>query len=143
MPISLNVSISSYLCKINVVSIMLVCAVIGRELLVSGLREWMATRGARATVKVSFIGKLKTALQMISMALLLSSYETVSDTFPLLSVLPPLNTPFTLPIAFPLPTIFQTALILFYVSSWLSITSAIQYLKAAWPVLVNPTAAAI
>ena len=38
--------------------------IIGREIAVSALREWMATIGERARVKVQFSGKLKTTLQM-------------------------------------------------------------------------------
>ncbi|MEM9388099.1 MAG: CDP-diacylglycerol--glycerol-3-phosphate 3-phosphatidyltransferase [Pseudomonadota bacterium] len=46
-------------------------AIIARELMVSALREWMATRGARDEVAVSWLGKLKTAAQMVSLTLLL------------------------------------------------------------------------
>ena len=46
-------------------------AIIGRELTVSGLREWMASIGARELVAVSWLGKVKTAAQMIALALLL------------------------------------------------------------------------
>ena len=45
--------------------------VIGREIVVSALREWMAQIGRRAAIKVSNIAKIKTALQMISITLLL------------------------------------------------------------------------
>lgn len=48
--------------------------IIAREILVSALREWMATKGQRGTVAVAFSGKLKTTVQMISIsALLLAS----------------------------------------------------------------------
>ena len=45
--------------------------IIGREIAISALREWMAKAGKSGSVSVSFIGKLKTALQMISISLLL------------------------------------------------------------------------
>lgn len=45
--------------------------VIGREIVVSALREWMAERGKRDNVAVSFLGKLKTACQMWAILLLL------------------------------------------------------------------------
>ncbi len=45
--------------------------IIGREITVSALREWMAEIGARATVAVSGLGKVKTTAQMISIALLI------------------------------------------------------------------------
>lgn len=50
-----------------------VSIIIARELIMSALREWAATAGgaAHSAVKVSSLGKWKTALQMISMAALL------------------------------------------------------------------------
>jgi CDP-diacylglycerol---glycerol-3-phosphate 3-phosphatidyltransferase len=45
--------------------------IIGREIAVSALREWMAKEGKSSSVTVSFIGKVKTAFQMIAIALLL------------------------------------------------------------------------
>lgn len=42
--------------------------IIGREITVSALREWMASIGERATVKVQFSGKIKTTLQMFGIA---------------------------------------------------------------------------
>jgi CDP-diacylglycerol---glycerol-3-phosphate 3-phosphatidyltransferase len=40
--------------------------IIGREIVISALREWMAAVGHRTSVAVSFMGKIKTALQMIA-----------------------------------------------------------------------------
>lgn len=45
--------------------------IIGREVLVASLREWMAEIGQRSVVKVSRIGKYKTGFQMFSIACLL------------------------------------------------------------------------
>ena len=45
--------------------------IIGREIAISALREWMAKAGKSGSVAVSFVGKLKTAFQMISISLLL------------------------------------------------------------------------
>jgi len=45
--------------------------IIGREITISALREWMAKVGKSASVAVSFVGKLKTAAQMIAIVLLL------------------------------------------------------------------------
>jgi CDP-diacylglycerol--glycerol-3-phosphate 3-phosphatidyltransferase len=45
--------------------------IIGREITISALREWMASIGARKSVAVSFIGKLKTTAQMVSIPMLL------------------------------------------------------------------------
>lgn len=46
--------------------------IVGREIIISALREWMAELGQRASVAVSFIGKIKTTLQMIAIIVLLS-----------------------------------------------------------------------
>ncbi|MFP5407788.1 MAG: CDP-diacylglycerol--glycerol-3-phosphate 3-phosphatidyltransferase [Gammaproteobacteria bacterium] len=45
--------------------------IIGREITISALREWMAKAGKSASVAVSFVGKLKTTAQMIAIVLLL------------------------------------------------------------------------
>lgn len=45
--------------------------IIGREIAISALREWMANVGAQTKVKVSFIGKLKTASQLMAIGFLL------------------------------------------------------------------------
>ena len=45
--------------------------IIGREITISALREWMAHLGAAKSVAVSFIGKLKTTAQMVAIPMLL------------------------------------------------------------------------
>ncbi|KJS69012.1 MAG: CDP-diacylglycerol--glycerol-3-phosphate 3-phosphatidyltransferase, partial [Comamonadaceae bacterium BICA1-1] len=45
--------------------------IIGREIAISALREWMATIGAVRSVAVHVVGKLKTAVQMVAIAFLL------------------------------------------------------------------------
>ncbi|MEW6165992.1 MAG: CDP-diacylglycerol--glycerol-3-phosphate 3-phosphatidyltransferase [Pseudomonadota bacterium] len=45
--------------------------IVGREIAISALREWMARIGAAKSVAVSFIGKLKTTAQMVAIPLLL------------------------------------------------------------------------
>ena len=45
--------------------------IIGREITVSALREWMAGLGKRKTVAVSFLGKIKTTVQIIAILFLL------------------------------------------------------------------------
>ena len=44
---------------------LIAAVIIGREITVSALREWMASLGARSLVKVGFAGKLKTLFQMV------------------------------------------------------------------------------
>ena len=53
------------------VGVLVASIIIGRELAISALREWMAILGETKGVAVSFIGKLKTAAQMIAIVLLL------------------------------------------------------------------------
>jgi CDP-diacylglycerol--glycerol-3-phosphate 3-phosphatidyltransferase/cardiolipin synthase len=45
--------------------------IVGREITISALREWMAHLGAAKSVAVSFIGKLKTTAQMVAIPMLL------------------------------------------------------------------------
>ena len=45
--------------------------IIGRELAISALREWMASVGQAKSVAVAFIGKLKTGFQLVAIAMLL------------------------------------------------------------------------
>ena len=49
----------------------LAMVIIGREITISALREWMAQIGERRSVAVAYIGKLKTAAQMLAILLLL------------------------------------------------------------------------
>jgi len=85
--------------------------IIGREIAVSALREWMAELGSRARVAVSLLGKYKTAFQMTAIILLLYGR--------------PLGG---------LPT--QAAgLALLYAAVALTLWSMAVYLRAAWPLL--------
>ena len=49
--------------------------IIGREITISALREWMAQMGKRGSVAVAYIGKLKTAAQMAAIFLLLLNFD--------------------------------------------------------------------
>lgn len=53
------------------VDMLVALIIIGREIAISALREWMAKMGQAASVAVAFIGKLKTVAQMIAIPLLL------------------------------------------------------------------------
>jgi len=86
--------------------------IIGREIAVSALREWMAELGKRATVAVNVIGKFKTGAQMIAIILLVYGA-------PLLG----------------LPTV-ALGMLLLYAAAGLTLWSMIVYLRAAWVVLV-------
>ena len=85
--------------------------IIGREIAISGLREWMATIGKSSNVAVAMVGKIKTAAQMLAILLLL--YFDPIGSF---------NT-----------TLVGTVLI--YVGAILTLVSMGYYLKAAWPII--------
>jgi CDP-diacylglycerol--glycerol-3-phosphate 3-phosphatidyltransferase/cardiolipin synthase len=89
--------------------------IIGREITVSALREWMAEIGARAKVAVSMAGKLKTTAQMVAIVLLI-----LRD--PLWGI----------PIGW-------SGLVLLYVAAALTLWSMVLYLRAAWPSLMGRT----
>jgi CDP-diacylglycerol--glycerol-3-phosphate 3-phosphatidyltransferase len=83
--------------------------IIGREITVSALREWMAIVGASASVAVNWLGKLKTIMQMVAIPVLL--YHD------------PL---FGIPVA-----AIGTGLI--YIAAALTLYSMVYYLRLAWP----------
>jgi len=93
-----------------------VLIIIGREIAVSALREWMAEVGKRKSVAVSYVGKFKTAVQMVAILLLL--YER-----------PILGMP-----------AFRIGEILLYLAAGLTLWSMGVYLKAAWPELIKADA---
>ncbi len=59
------------LVQLRRVDALIALIIIGREITISALREWMASIGAQASVAVSVIGKFKTAFQMLAILLLL------------------------------------------------------------------------
>lgn len=85
--------------------------IIGREITISALREWMAEVGARSRVAVSSLGKFKTTAQMIAIIFLI--YKA-----PILLI----------------PT-FTIGYVLLYVAAILTVWSMCLYLLAAWPKL--------
>ena len=82
--------------------------IISREITISALREWMAEVGSRGTVAVSYLGKVKTTVQIIALSMLL--------------FLKPL---FGLPI-------YRIGLVMIYVAAILTIWSMVTYLRAAF-----------
>lgn len=85
--------------------------IIGREIAISALREWMANIGKSSNVAVAMIGKIKTAAQMIAILLLLY-YDNIGQ--------------------------FNTKLVgqvLIVIAAILTLVSMAYYLKAAWPVM--------
>ena len=85
--------------------------IIGREIAISALREWMAGLGKSSSVGVAIIGKIKTAAQMLAIFLLLY-YDAIG----------PFNT-----------QLYGKVLIIF--AAFLTLLSMAYYLKAAWPII--------
>ena len=56
---------------LNRVDMIVALIIVGREIAISALREWMAKVGQAKSVAVAFIGKLKTVAQMVAIPLLL------------------------------------------------------------------------
>jgi CDP-diacylglycerol---glycerol-3-phosphate 3-phosphatidyltransferase len=59
------------LLHLNRVDMLVALIIVGREIAISALREWMAKVGQAKSVAVAFIGKLKTVSQMVAIPLLL------------------------------------------------------------------------
>ena len=56
---------------LNRVDMIVALIIVGREIAISALREWMAKVGQSASVAVAYVGKLKTVAQMVAIPLLL------------------------------------------------------------------------
>lgn len=81
--------------------------IIGREIVISALREWMAEMGSRASVAVSYIGKIKTTAQMVAIIMLLAFPPGISWAL--------------------------VGTVLLYIAAALTLWSMVLYLRAAWP----------
>jgi len=95
--------------------------IVGREISVSALREWMAGIGQRTIVKVALIGKIKTIVQMLA---LLGLLYALTPPPPLLQAAPWLS-----------QEIFVLGEWLLAVAALLTLWSGLLYLRAAWPTL--------
>ncbi len=85
--------------------------IIGREIAVSALREWMAEIGARGRIAVSVWGKYKTIMQIVGLSFMLFRRNL-----------------FDIPI-------YQIGLVLTAIAAVLTLWSMILYLRLAWPEL--------
>ena len=90
--------------------------IIGREIAISALREWMAGEGQRSSVGVAMIGKIKTAAQMLAILFLLYWDNIDLGSFGI----------------FPTQVIGHFLIVL---AAFLTLLSMAYYLKAAWPKL--------
>lgn len=97
----------------GVVMAVTAAVIVGREISVSALREWMAEIGMRATVKVAFVGKLKTVMQMIALVVLIVQHEKSAEALRL----------------------YHIGEALLVIAGVLTIWSGLHYLRAAWPIL--------
>ncbi|HRV77490.1 MAG TPA: CDP-diacylglycerol--glycerol-3-phosphate 3-phosphatidyltransferase [Thauera sp.] len=59
------------LVQLGRVDALIAVVIIGREITISALREWMARVGQSASVAVAYVGKLKTTAQMVAIPMLL------------------------------------------------------------------------
>jgi CDP-diacylglycerol--glycerol-3-phosphate 3-phosphatidyltransferase len=59
------------LVQMDRVNVLVALIIIGREIAISSLREWMAQIGASKSVAVHMVGKLKTTVQMVAIPFLL------------------------------------------------------------------------
>jgi CDP-diacylglycerol---glycerol-3-phosphate 3-phosphatidyltransferase len=87
--------------------------IVGREISISALREWMAEIGMRATVRVAFLGKLKTAMQIVALIVLILQHEKDAEALRL----------------------YHIGEGLLVIAGILTIWSGLYYLRAAWPAL--------
>ena len=104
----LNLASSLYSLPIAVITIP-AAIIVSREIIVSALREWMAELGKRTSIAVSHLGKVKTTVQMMALAVLLYSNPKTDVYIVILGYL------------------------LLYLAAVLTIWSMVIYLKAAWP----------
>ena len=89
----------------------LVAIIIGREITISALREWLAELGQRRRVAVGLVGKLKTGFQMTAIGMML--WQTTLWSIPF----------------------YNLGFLLLFAAAALTLWSMIAYLRAAWPVL--------
>lgn len=97
----------------SIVMAVTAAVIVGREISISALREWMAEVGMRATVKVAFIGKLKTVMQIVALVVLIVQHEKEATALRL----------------------YHIGEALLVLAGVLTIWSGLYYLRAAWPSL--------
>jgi CDP-diacylglycerol--glycerol-3-phosphate 3-phosphatidyltransferase len=85
--------------------------IIGREITVSALREWMSVIGQRSHVAVSFFGKWKTTAQIIGISLMLFRERVLGFG------------------------VYALGEVMLYIAAALTLWSMIDYLRAAWPLI--------
>ena len=91
--------------------VLLSAVIVGREITISALREWMAQMGAHGLVKVAGLGKLKTIVQMVAISCVLFREDLLG-----------------------LP-IFHIGEWLLAVAAAFTLWSGADYIRAAWPTM--------
>ena len=91
--------------------VIMAIVIIGREIAVSALREWMAEIGARGRIKVSQLAKYKTIMQITGLSMMLFHH-------PLLGI-----------------AIYKLGVVLTAIAAVLTLWSMVLYLRLAWPEL--------
>lgn len=91
--------------------------ILAREIAVSALREWMAQRGQREAVQVGFQGKVKTALTMVALTLLLFVDKTSNTTW--------------------LASLYLPAILMLYACMVITVTSGSVYFIASAPIFFS------
>lgn len=103
------------LLQLDRVDVAIALVIIGREITISALREWMAKIGASASVAVHWLGKVKTAAQMVAIPCLLYSQSLFGIN---------------------LKPIGQ---VLIVIAAVLTVWSMLYYLQKAWPIIREKT----
>jgi cardiolipin synthase len=106
------------LMKLGRVDAIISFIIIGREITISALREWMAEIGARKSVAVSSLGKIKTAAQMVAIPMLLFHDRL-----------------------FGLIDMHIAGVILLWIAGVLTVWSMFYYLRRAWPLIKEKSGA--
>jgi len=101
------------LVQLDRVNAIIAFIIIGREITISALREWMAEIGARKSVAVSSLGKIKTAAQMVAIPLLLFHDPLFDGAL----------------------DIHRCGELLLWVAGVLTVWSMFYYLRRAWPLI--------
>ncbi len=91
--------------------VIMAVVIIGREIAVSALREWMAEIGARGRIKVSQLAKYKTIMQITGLSMMLFHHQLFGIA------------------------IYKLGVVLTAIAAVLTLWSMILYLRLAWPEL--------
>lgn len=85
--------------------------IVGREIVISALREWMAEMNRRSSVAVAWFGRVKTTFQMVSIVVLLANPPSLELVW------------------------VKIGYVLIYLAAIMTLISMVMYLRAAWPTL--------